>query len=140
MEFHFYFKQMASSETLKTLAQRKLADLIKRSASDSVQVHLTFFTERNSKKIHCHFYTRSGAMMNASSTSDNMQNSIDLLVLKLTTQLARHKVKTRRQLRLPLTENRALKLVRNASPFHIFPQDDDNSLEFETVSTLLAAH
>ena len=140
MEFHFYFKHMANSEALKTLAQKKLSDLIERSANDSVQVHLTFFTERNSKRIHCHFYSKSGTIMNASSSSDNMQTSIDLLTLKLTTQLARNKDKIRRQLRLPFAENRTLKLIRNASRNSGLAQFEDNYPDFEYARTLSLAH
>ena len=42
MQFQFYFKQMESSEALKSYAQDKIENLVNKFVTKPIEVHVTF--------------------------------------------------------------------------------------------------
>ena len=140
MVFQFYFKRMHSSEALKSLSQRKMADVIERFLGDSGLVRITFSTEKNEQKIHCCFQGWNGTVLNASGASENMYATIDLVAQKLEAQLSRHKMKTRRRSRLPLVQYRSLSVVGGSDSFPTVDDWDEEESESSEVSNYQLLH
>ncbi|MBC7530099.1 MAG: ribosome-associated translation inhibitor RaiA [Oligoflexus sp.] len=93
MMFQFYFKKMASSETLKDLSKRKLSDLVERFVGTNGLVRITFQSEKKAQRVLCLLQGHNGKSYRASASSDNMYANLDAVAHKLETQLLR--VKTR---------------------------------------------
>ena len=117
MVFQFYFKKMQSSDFLKSLSQKKFTEIIERFVGQTGLVRITFLSEKNEQKIDCHLQGWNGTVLHASGTSDNMYATIDVVAQKLEAQLMRHKMKTRRQSRLPNARHHRLQLIQeNVDP------------------------
>ena len=94
MTFQFYFKRMSSSAFLKDLSERKIQDVLDRFQGGSALVHLAFIKDKNHHTVHCRVRGIQGKGVVASASSASIFASIDAVVQKLESQLARYKLKT----------------------------------------------
>ncbi len=95
MDFLFYFRKMDTSESLKSLAQRKLSDRICKYIGAPEKIHLTFYLDGSQHSIHCSLTAPNGNRVFAEASSDNMYSAIDILCGKIEAQL--HRCKSKRK-------------------------------------------
>ena len=132
MDFQFYFRKMDSSESLKSLAERKLSDRLQKHVGIPEKIHLTFYLDGSQHYIHCSLTTAHGQKIFAEASSETMYAAIDILCSKVEAQLKRQKSKQRAKERR--THWPTPVYYSNPSHFHL-----DDSIDAADVIKLEAA-
>ena len=96
MVFQIYFKQMASSEALKSYAEQKLGERLDKYNLGMTEAHVTFSMESGVSRTNCHIGTGRGVDITVESqNAQSMYAAVDLLADKLDARIRRQKEKLR---------------------------------------------
>lgn len=93
MEMQFYFKDMASSDSLRNYAESKILEKIGKLTSRPVSTHVTFSRHHPQNKVHLHLYSGDGGCTEVQATEENMYAAVDRAIDKFDVQLRRNKEK-----------------------------------------------
>jgi ribosomal subunit interface protein len=123
MNFHYYFRHMASSDALKYDTERKLAGM-ESLIQNSLPIHVTFSVDADVHKVHVGLHARNRTLIEVEEESDDMHKSLDLVMDNLHRQLSREKD------RLLRYNSKADPFVEAATPLPPNPADDFVEEEF----------
>ena len=84
------FKNMEATEALKTYAEEKVSNCLRKFARQDLEVNVVLRVEKI-RQIAEVTFNYDGTMFNNSEESDDMYKSIDKLIDALTNQLRKHK-------------------------------------------------
>ena len=93
MQVRFSFKQVPSSDRLKTYAEQKVRKIIAKFVTKPNEVHITFSTDRHLQNAHCAVSGGDGFNIQAEASCEDIYGSVDNLMDKLRVQLKRQKEK-----------------------------------------------
>ena len=93
MQVRFSFKQVPSSDKLKTYAEQKVRKMIEKFVTKPIEAHITFSTDRHLQNAHCAVSGGDGFNIQAEASCDDVYGSVDSLMDKLRVQLKRQKEK-----------------------------------------------
>ena len=90
MQTQFVFRQMESSDALRTYAEERLTK-IKRYFADPLKVSCTFSVEKINHHAAFDVTLRNGLALHAEEKTENMYSSIDMALAKMERQVRRYK-------------------------------------------------
>jgi len=93
VQVRFSFKQIPSSERLKTYTEQKVRKMIEKFVTKPIEAHITFSTDRHLQNAHCAISGGDGFNIQAEASCEDVYGSVDNLMDKLRVQLKRHKEK-----------------------------------------------
>lgn len=123
MNFHYYFRHMASSDALKYDFERKMAGM-ESLIQTSNPIHVTFSVEADVHKVHVGLHARNNTLVEVEEQSDDMHKSLDLVMDNLHRQLSREKDRMLRY------NSKADPFAEVAAPMPPNPADDFVEEEF----------
>ena len=123
MQFQFYFKQMESSEALKSYAQDKIENLVNKFVTKPIEVHVTFAVDKTRQSVNCVLVGGDGFNINEDVTSHDMYVSIDKMASKLGAQLRKKKEKLKHH-----KTKRPIKMIDQSAPV-----EDNYSIDAEDI-------
>jgi putative sigma-54 modulation protein len=95
MQFHFAFKHMEVSESLKNYSEQKIGEKIQKFVTKPIDAKVTFSVEKHTHTAHCHLVGGDGFNVEVEYSCEDMYGSIDKITDKLETQLRKQKEKLR---------------------------------------------
>ena len=93
MQFKFTFKHMDSSEAVRDYAESKIREKIEKFVTKPIEVHTTFSVDRHNHRVMSQLVAGDNFNVQVEATSEDMYVSVDKLVVKLESQLKKHKEK-----------------------------------------------
>ncbi|MEY4630800.1 MAG: hypothetical protein RIQ81_920 [Pseudomonadota bacterium] len=93
MEMQFFFKQMESSDALRSYAEGKIREKVFKLSSKPVMAHVTFMLVPPKNKVHLRLHAGDGGSSEVEVIDDDMYAAVDKLIDKLDIQLRRQKEK-----------------------------------------------
>lgn len=93
MQVRFSFKQVPSSDRLRTYAEQKVRKMIEKFVTKPIEAHITFSTDRHLQNAHCAVSGGDGFNIQAEASCEDVYGSVDNLMDKLQVQLKRQKEK-----------------------------------------------
>ena len=93
MQVRFSFKQVPSSDRLKSYAEQKVRKMIEKFVTKPIEAHITFSTDRHLQNAHCAVSGGDGFNIQAEASCEDVFGSVDNLMDKLSVQLKRQKEK-----------------------------------------------
>ena len=93
MQVRFSFKQVVSTNKLKSYAEQKVRKMIEKFVTKPIEAHITFSTDRHLQNTHCAVSGGDGFNIQAEASCEDIYGSIDNMIDKLQVQLKRQKEK-----------------------------------------------
>ena len=93
MQVRFSFKQVPSSDRLKSYTEQKVRKMIEKFVTKPIEAHVTFSTDRHLHNAHCAVSGGDGFNIQAEASCEDVFGSVDNLMDKLSVQLKRQKEK-----------------------------------------------
>lgn len=93
MQVRFSFKQIPSSDDLKSYTEQKVLKIIDKFVTKPIEAHITFSVDRHLQNAHCSIIGGDGFNMQVEVSCEDIYGSVDKMIDKLRVQLTRQKEK-----------------------------------------------
>lgn len=131
MKMNFAFKQMESSEALRSYAQSKLESKLNQFATKFIEANLTMAVKRHNHWVQCGIVAGDGFNFQVEAESHDMYASIDLLADKLERKLKRQKEVLKNHKRRDPSEPKTTK-IDEADEWQNHSVDADDIVKYES--------
>lgn len=108
MQVRFSFRQVPSSEKLKSYAEQKIRRTIEKFVTKPIEAHITFSADRHLQNAHCSVSGGDGFNTQVEVSCGDIYGSVDSMVDKLQAQLKRQKEK--------IKDHKSKKGIKNIAP------------------------
>lgn len=93
MQFRFAFKHMPSSDALQEYARNKINTEVSKFSTKPIEAQVTFAVDKHKHQVFCSIVGGDGFSFNVEHVCDDMYASVDHMIDKLSSQLAKRKGK-----------------------------------------------
>ena len=93
MQFRFAFKHMPTSEALQDYARNKINTEVSKFSTKPIEAQVTFSVDKHKHTVVCSIIGGDGFSCNVEHVCDDMYGSVDHMIDKLSSQLAKRKSK-----------------------------------------------